>query len=105
MNDLHEAFIKAIHKKRIVQLTFTSKEKGPSVRRCIPYDFGPSRRYKDQLDRYHLYDLDSPDGSHNLSILPDQIHQIDMLEQLFEPGDYINWTPRWFIKRDWGKFS
>lgn len=55
-------FIEAINNKLILQITFDSKEKGIIKRTCIPFDFGPSRKYKDGLDRYHVLDLDSPDG-------------------------------------------
>ncbi|CEN93695.1 hypothetical protein [Paraclostridium sordellii] len=98
-------FLKAIHNKKIVNIKFNSKEKGLVVRKCIPFDFGPSRRYKDNLDRYHFYDLDSPSGRHNLSILPNQLIEIEILDECFEPGDYVSWKTNWFIARDWGKFS
>lgn len=101
----HEIFLQAINNKGLIQLCFNSYEKGSITRKCIPFDFGPSSRYKDGQDRYHFYDLDSPEGKHNLSILPSQITSIELLTDTFEPGDYIKWTPKWFIKRDWGIYS
>jgi len=101
-----EIFLSSIHGKRIVKLQFDSNEKGLIERICIPFDFGPSRRYKDGADRYHFYDLDSPDGKHNLSILPEQITELVMLDDVFEPGDYVTWVPiKWIVARDWGNFS
>lgn len=102
---MHEIFIEAINKKLIVLLRFDSKDKGEILRKCIPFDFGPSRKYKDGLNRYHFYDLDSPDGKHNLSILPKQIVDISLTHQSFEPENYITWTPNWYVSRDWGAFS
>ena len=102
---MNEIFLQAINDKRIVNLTFDSYEKGIITRRCIPFDFGPSRKYKDGCDRYHFYDLDSPDGNHNLSILPDQVNEISITETNFNPGDIITWKTNWFVKRDWGQFS
>lgn len=101
----HPIFLKAIESKSLLQLCFNSIEKGQIVRRCIPFDFGPSNRYKDGNDRYHFYDLDSPDGKHNLSILPNQVVEITLVEETFEPGDYVKWTPKWHVARDWGAFS
>jgi hypothetical protein len=98
-------FLEAINNKLILQITFDSKEKGIIKRTCIPFDFGPSRKYKDGLDRYHFLDLDSPDGKHNLSILPDQVLNITLTNNTFNPADYISWTPNWHISRDWGEFS
>lgn len=102
---MHEIFIEAINQKLIVQLRFDSIEKGIIIRKCIPFDFGPSRRYKDGRERYHFYDLDSPEGKHNLSILPERIIDISLTKQNFEPKDYITWTPNWNIRRDWNNFS
>ena len=105
MSPHHDLFIQAIHQKRLVTVTIDSNEKGIITRKCICYDYGPSRRYKDGLNRYHFNDLDSPDGMHNLSILPAQLIWMEVLEETFEPGDYITWIPTWFIKRDWGNCS
>lgn len=102
---IYNEFKKAIDCKLIVLLKFNSNEKGEIERKCIPFDFGPSRRYRDGLDRYHFYDLDSPDGKHNLSILPRQILSIKVLGESFNPEDYVTWEPRWFLERDWGNVS
>ena len=103
---IKETLIGAIHGKKVVKITFTSKEKGLITRKCIPFDIGPSKRYKDKLDRYHFFDLDSPEGGHTLSILPEQAVTIELLDKSFEPGDYVKWSPiKWFIKRDWGIYS
>lgn len=95
----------SIDEMLIVELKFDSNEKGIITRLCIPFDFGPSRRYKDGLERYHFYDLNSPDGKHNLSILPEQIISVSLTTDKFNPSDYITWTPKWFLKRDWGTYS
>ncbi|WP_071595811.1 MULTISPECIES: hypothetical protein [Sporomusaceae] len=98
-------FVDSILKKLEVRVTFNSHEKGEITRTCIPFDYGPSRRSKDQSDKYHFYDLDSPDGKHTLSILPNQIKSIVQSENHFDPGQYVKWTPNWFIERDWGPYS
>jgi hypothetical protein len=101
----YDLFIQSIHEKRIINLTFNSQEKGTITRKCVSFDYGPSKRYKDDQDRYHLYDLDSPEGKHNLSILPSQIVILELSDELFEPGDYVKWTPAWIVSRDWGVYS
>lgn len=102
---MYDSFIKAIQEKRIVTITFDSNEKGPISRKCIPFDFGPSRKFHDNSDRYHFYDLDSPEGKHNLSILEAQLINLVITEDTFEPGDYVRWMPNWFVQRDWGDYS
>ena len=101
----HNLFIKAIHNKLVVKIVVDSKEKGIIERRCIPFDYGPHRKYKDEINRYHFKDLNSPDGPHVLSILPDQLIKLDLLNENFDPGDHVKWKPNWFVKRDWGIYS
>ena len=97
----HENFLQAIHERKLVEVKFNSQEKGVIQRLCVPFDFGPSRRnLASNPNRYHIYDLNSPDGKHILSI--HQIITIDITGQIFDPALYINWTPNWFIVRDWG---
>ena len=98
-------FITSINKKLVVKLIFKSVDKGILTRKCIPFDLGPSKRFRDKSQRYHFLVLDGPKGKHNLSILPMQILKIELTELHFNPANYIKWKPKWFIKRDWGVYS
>lgn len=101
-----DIFLKGIQGKKLLSVSFIAKEDGLlRVRKCVPFDYGVSRKYKDGEDRFHFYDLDSPDGRHNLSLLPEQVQSIDLLNEIFEPADYVSWTPNWIIERDWGVYS
>ena len=117
--DDKDVFIRCIHEKRKVRLTFYAKElrwlppaDRPShgvsvVRTCAPMDFGPSRQSKNgPWDRYHLWDYDSPSGRpHTLSILPDEAEGIEALNESFDPGEFVAWDTSWFVERDWGPYS
>lgn len=99
-------FIKAIHTKSPVKVKVNTYEKGLIDRHCIPFDFGPSNHFKDKSERFHFYDLNSPDGKHNLSILPEQLISIEALNETFDPATYVTWKPiNWHVKRDWGNYS
>lgn len=102
-----EKFLQAIHEKRYLSVDFIAKEDNLlRNRKCVPFDYGKSRRYKDGKDRFHFLDLNSPDGKHNLSILPQQVKKIEILDEFFEPSEYVTWTPiTWIVKRDWGVYS
>ncbi|WP_099346999.1 hypothetical protein [Clostridium tertium] len=102
---INQNFVQSINEMKLVKVVFDSYEKGRITRVCVPFDYGPSRRYRDGEDRYHFYDLDSPSSNHNLSILPQQIKSIEILNETFCPEDYVKWTPSWFFKRDWGLYS
>ena len=101
---MNKEFIKSINDKLIVELTFKTP-KGILKRRCIPFDFGPSRRFRDKSQRYHFLVLNGLEREHNLSILPRQILKIELTKTCFNPSNYIKWKPKWFIKRNWGVYS
>lgn len=103
----HAVFIAAIHNMQKIRLEFYSKEDGGVlVRTCAPFDFGPSRRAKDQSDRYHFWDYDSDEKRHTLSLMADQIISIAVLDGKFNPPDIVTWTPiSWYISRNWGSCS
>ncbi len=102
-----EKFLKAIDEKLKIKITFDSKEKGIITRTCIPFDFGPSQK-KDAIDKtekYHMYDLDSPDnGQHNLPVAENKMLKIEILEENFNPAEYVTWNPpyKWIHPRNWG---
>jgi len=106
---VREIFINAIHELLKVQVTFFSIEDNQLlVRTCAPMDFGPSRRAKEKNDRYHFWDYDSDKLRHTLSINPEQVRKIVILEENFDPSEFVTWDTiksPWFIKRDWGKYS
>ncbi|MDY0780430.1 hypothetical protein [Tenacibaculum sp. IB213877] len=98
-------FLKAINNKLIVKVTFNSTNKGILTRNCIPFDLGPSRRFKDKAQRYHFLVLDGIEGRHNLSILPSQLLNIELTDKEFNPANFVKWKPKWFFKRNWGIYS
>lgn len=101
-----EVFLKGINTKKYLSVDFIAKEDGLlRNRKCVPFDYGESRKYRDNQDRFHFLDLNSPKGSHTLSILPKQVKRIETLDETFEPADYINWEPNWIIERNWGEYS
>ncbi|MDP2210187.1 MAG: hypothetical protein Q8J63_00415 [Candidatus Aquicultor sp.] len=109
MNDLHKDFINAIQEKRKVALHFFSKEDGSVLKRtCAPLDYGPSRRAREKNDRYHFWDYDSDTRVHVLSLNPEQVKSIMVLDEVFDPKEFITWDVRkspWFFERNWGEYS
>jgi len=106
---MEQRFIEAIHSKNKIRLTCFSKEDGHNlVRTCAPMDFGPSRRAKDQSNRYHFWDYDSDTSKHTLSLLPEQVISIEVLPATFEPSEFVTWNTTaspWFVSRNWGIYS
>lgn len=104
---MKEKFLHAIDNKLKVNITFNAKEKGQIIRVCIPFDFGASQKIDaiDKSEKYHVLDLDSPDGPHNLALNPNEVVEIEILNENFDPAEYVNWQPNWIYKRDWGNKS
>ncbi|MAC82771.1 MAG: hypothetical protein CL624_01415 [Arcobacter sp.] len=101
-----EKFLEGIHNKKYLSVDFVAKEDNVlRNRKCVPFDYGESKKYRDGKDRFHFLDLNSPDGKHNLSILPGQVKKVEVLNENFKPEEYVTWTPNWIIERDWGEYS
>jgi len=106
---MKDNFIKAIHNKNKILLYFFSKEDGTVLTRtCAPMDFGPSRRAAEKNDRFHFWDYDSDTKRHTLSLNPEQVQNMVVLEENFDPAEFITWDTQqspWFVPRDWGAYS
>lgn len=101
----HDVFVQGIHNKTKIVVTFLKANGERTRRTCAPLDFGFSRRTKDGLERYHLWDFDSDSKNHVISLSPDRIERIETLEAVFDPAEFITWDTRkspWFIPRNWG---
>lgn len=94
-------FIACIHSMNKMRVTFYSKEdRGVITRTCAPMDFAPSARSKDKSNRFHFWDYDSDQGSHTLSLRPDQIVSMQFLQEKFVPT-FVSWRPNWVVSRTW----
>jgi hypothetical protein len=103
-----ETFIRAIRERRKVRLTFVSRDKGNLVRLCAPLDYGPSKRAKDDSDRFKVWNYDGPSGPHVMHLNPDQVLKIELLGECFDPAEFVTWDTTaspWFVSRDWGDHS
>ena len=102
-------FISAIHKKKKVRIAFFSKQDSDElVRKCAPMDYGPSRLAKDKIDRFHFWEYEYDIPTHLMSLNPDQIVKLEILDESFDPSEFITWDLKkspWFVSRDWGIYS
>ncbi|MHB8439353.1 MAG: hypothetical protein ACYDD4_09350 [Acidimicrobiales bacterium] len=105
----HDDIVAAIHGRREVLVTWPSKDDDGRLqtRRCAPMDYGPGRISNAGDCRYHFWDFESDSGqNHNLSLRADQISEVTILDSIFDPADFVTWTPRWVLPRGtWGRFS
>jgi hypothetical protein len=102
----HEQFIEAIKEKKKVCLRFYSKaDSGVIDLVCAPMDYGPGAGIPDGINRYSLWDYTSNNGSHTLSLLPEQVLDLRLLGEGFEPAEFGVPPLQWWIPRDWGSPS
>ena len=52
-----------------------------------------------------MWDYESDIEQHILSLKPEQISGIEMLEGTFEPSEFVTWQTQWIVPRDWGQYS
>lgn len=99
-------FKNAILDKKMIRLTFYSKQdNSPLSRLCAPMDYAPSTRALDKTPRFHFGDFESDKKNHTLSLLPNQIIEMEFTDLDFNPSDFVNWKTNWAITRDWGIYS
>jgi hypothetical protein len=102
----HKQFIEAIKEKHKVCLRFYSKADSEVIDLlCAPVDYGPGAGILDGVSLYWLWDYTSNNGSHTLSLLPEQVLDIRVLGEVFDPEQIEIKSPQWSIPRDWGSVS
>jgi len=95
--------VTATTEKKKVSVRFYSKaDSGVLDRVCAPMDYGPGGEIPDGLNRYWLWDYTSNGGSHTLGLVPQQIVDLQVLGEVFEPADFGFRPSPWSIPRDWG---
>ena len=94
---LKEKFLQAQQSKHKIRLTFHPKA-DPHVlmRICAPLAYGPGK--VDRSDHLHVWADEGVSGKQLLSLQPEQVVRIDILDEEFDPGDFVH-----FLHRDWGQ--
>ena len=98
----HKQFIEAIKEKNKVCLRFFSRaDSGVIDLVCAPLDYGPGAAVQDVVNRYWLWDYTSNTGSPTLGLLPEQVLDLRVLGDAFDPAEFACPPPTWSIPRDW----
>jgi hypothetical protein len=83
----HTQFITALNEKKKICVRFYSKpDSGVLDRVCAPLDYGPGGKIQDGLNRYWLWDYLGDSGSHCLGLVPEQIVDLQVLGEEFDPA-------------------
>ncbi len=99
----HPQFIEAIGEMKKVKMGFYSEaDSGVIERICAPMDYGPGAGPDDGLNRYWLWDYANPPGSQILGLNPQQIVSLQVLGEVFQPGDFGVAPWPWRIPRGLG---
>jgi hypothetical protein len=99
----HKQFVEAINEKKKVWVRYYSTaDSGVLERVCAPMDYGPGGEIPDGLNRYWLWDATSDTGVHTLGLLPQQIVELQVLGEVFDPADFGGRPSPWSIPRDSG---
>jgi hypothetical protein len=99
----HPGFIEAIQQRRKVRVRFYSAaDSGVLDRVCAPLDYGPGTEPSNGPNRYWLWDCAGASGSLIPGLVPQQIVEVRVLGETFDPVEIgvPSWT--WAIPRDWG---
>ena len=86
----HTQFMDAMNEKKKVCVRFYSKpDSGVLDRVCAPMDYGPGADSQDGLNRYWLWDYLGDAGLHTLGLVPQQIVDLQVLGEGFDPTEFI----------------
>ena len=104
MHGHHDIFVRGIIETKKIELTFLSNESQANVvKRCVPVDFSPGKRARDTSELYYFWDFESGQSNYLLSLPPDAIIKMELIDEEFNPKDFVTfWKKVWYIKRDWG---
>ena len=98
----HPRFIEAINEKNKVWVKFYSTaDSGALDHVCAPLDYGPGSELLDGLHRYWLWDYTGTPESHTLSLGPQQIVELQVLGETFDPTEFDVSPFPWAIPRNW----
>ena len=85
----HKEFIRAIQEKNKVCLRFFSKADSSVVDLvCAPMDYGPGTDAHDGVNRYWFWDYSSNTGSPTLGLFSEQVLDVRILGDSFDPADF-----------------
>jgi len=85
----HTQFLEGLKEKRKVRVKFYSKaDSGVLDRVCAPLDYGPGIEPKDGLNRYWLWDYATDTGDYTLGLVPQQIADLQLLGEVFDPAEF-----------------
>jgi hypothetical protein len=86
----HTRFFAAINDKKMVVVRFYSEaDHGVLDRICAPMGYGQGSESHDELNRYWLWDYAGTSGSHTLGLLPQEIMDLQVLGDVFDPMQFI----------------
>jgi len=103
--DNFNEFYEAIKQKRLVEMKYLYK--GESITRtCVPFDYGMFRK-RPYRECFHAKTIGVRGGDYTLHLEPSDVESIKMLEESFNPKDYVKWSSpyRWRLPRNWGEYS
>src|SRR5438445_8240787 len=86
----HARFIEALRDRKKVRVQFHSRTDGVLDRVCAPMAYGPGGEMSDGLNRYWLWDYESDTGACALGLMPQQIVDLQMLGETFDPAEFTS---------------
>jgi hypothetical protein len=92
----HPSFIEAIEERKKVSVRFYSNaDHGVLIRVCAPVKYGPVPESKDGLNLYWFWNYASDSDSHILSLASEQILDLHVLGEIFDPKELPEavWDP------------
>ena len=100
MHNQHEIFAQGVKDGKKIELTFfTEEDLVKVVKICAPIDYNPGRRATDESSLYYFLSFEDDNSCYALSLSPNQIINMKLTEDSFDPEYIIDYDTRWFLER------
>src|SRR4051812_9462046 len=105
----HQVILDAIAAKRRLSVRYFDKKEAKEKERVVaPMDYGPLRGAAEPIPHYQFWDLEGRRKPLNIAVAEEDLHEVKLLEETFEPAEIITWNFKpnaWLVPRDWAEFS
>lgn len=100
----YSLFVQAINEKKKIKMIKKDKNGNIVEKYYIPRDFSAWSRSKTWIEKYWNYNIED---EHTSQTRQEDVIEITVLNETFNPADYIDWDwpYDWKIKRDWWIYS
>lgn len=96
--------MQAINFTSFINLTYTDQSNEKRTIQCVPIDIKAQNGLSPSRTQYEFIAVNDVTSQH-ITLSDVDINDIQVLEESFDPGNYVKEKKQWLYPRDWGIYS